>query len=508
MTEVLRILLVDDNSGDRALTSRALGQAFPQAEIQEVLNEQELSQWMEAGGFAIVITDYQLQWTTGLEVLRRVKSYCPNCPVVMFTGSGNEEIAVEAMKAGLDDYVLKLPNRYSYLATVVQVVLERSEARRQAKLREIQLQGLLDRLTVGVFRTNITGELLESNAAFLELLGVESLEQAQPLLQSLNLPEKSAELAQTAAPYQRVEWEVQLQQADETRLWALMNLVLSQIEEETTIDGLLENITVRKNAEVALQRLNEELEKRVQERTAQLAAANQALSITNQRLEVANRDLEEFASTVSHDLQSPIRVIQGFSQIILSEYASELSTPVRDYAERILRAADRGRLLIQDLLNYSRISRNNISLQSIDLDSVVTEALNQLEETIQQAQAQVQVEQSLGVVQGEYLILVQVLINILDNAIKFIPVDSQPQIRIWSEERNQKIRLWIEDNGIGIPVDRLDSIFNIFERLQTDAVYPGTGIGLAIVRRGIERMNGRVGVESQLNIGSRFWLEL
>lgn len=508
MTQVLRILLIDDNSGDRALISRALRERLPQTDIQPVLNEDNFSQQIEAGGFAVVITDYELHWTTGLEILHRIKSHCPHCPVVMFTDTGNEEIAVEAMKAGLDDYVLKRPNRFPHLATVVQVVLERTETRRRAELLEIRLQELLDRLTVGVFRTNIAGELLESNAAFLELFGVESLEQAQPLLQLLNLPERIAELNQTAFPYQRVEWEIELQQADETRVWALVNAALNHVEGEIILEGLIENITVRKNAEITLQRLSENLEGRVQERTVQFETTNQELSVTNQKLEVANRDLEEFASTVSHDLQSPLRVIQGFSQILINEYANQLSAPVRDYVERILKAADRGRILIQDLLDYGRLSRNELSLQRIDLDSVVTEALYQLEETIQQTQAQVQVEHPLGWVQGEYRVLLQVLINLLGNALKFMPPDRQPQIHIWSEEQTEQTRLWVEDNGIGIPNEKLDDIFDIFERLHTDETYPGTGVGLAIVRKGIERMNGRVGAESKTDTGSRFWLEL
>jgi signal transduction histidine kinase len=508
MTQVFRILLIDDNSGDRTLASRALSELLPQAEIQEVLNDQEFSQQMELGDLAAVVTDYQLVWTTGLDILRRVKEYCPNCPVIMFTGTGNEEIAVEAMKAGLDDYILKRPNRYPYLATVVQVALERAETRRRAELLEIRLQRLLDRLTLGVFRTNAAGELLESNAAFLQLLGVDSLEQAQALLQPLNLPEKIAELSQTAPPYQQIEWEIQLQQADETRMWVLLNATLSYIDGERVLDGLVENITVRKNAEIVLQRLSEELETRVQERTAQLETTNRELSVVNQRLEVANRDLEEFASTVSHDLQSPLRVIQGFSQIILNEYANDISASVRDYVERILRGADRGRLLIQDLLNYGRLGRNELSLQGVNLDFVIAESLNQLEEFAQQTQAQIQIEQPLGVVQGEYRILVQVLTNLLSNAMKFMPPDRQPQIRVWSEERNGQNRLWVEDNGIGIAADKLDCIFDIFERLYTDETYPGTGVGLAIVRKGIERMNGRVGVESQPGQGSQFWIEL
>ncbi len=507
MTQTLRILLIDDSLDDRALVLHVLSREFPNLQAVEIENAQGFSEAMEAGEFDLCITDYQLRWTTGLDILRSLKDRYPDLPVIMFTGTGNEEIAVEAMKSGLDDYILKRPNRYPYLVTVVQVVLERNLTHRCAKLLEIRLQNLLNQLHVGIFQANAAGELLECNPAFLKLLGVESLDRAQPLIQQLDLQDKYAELARSSTQ-QRIEWEIQLQQLNRTRIWVLLNATLNQIDRVKVLDGIAEDITPRKEAEAALQRMYEDLEDRVQERTAQLEEANQGLALSNQRLAIVNEDLEEFASTVSHDLQAPLRIIQGYSQLVLSDYAQELSPTVRGYIERILSNAERGRALIHDLLNYTRLSRVELPAQHIHLDVAVAEALDELKETIQQQQAQIQVEDSLAVVQGEYRTLVQIICNLVSNAIKFVSPGIQPRVRIWSEQHDRWSRLWVEDNGIGIIQDAQARIFGVFERLHSDNTYPGTGVGLASVRKGIERMGGQVGVESQPGEGSRFWLEL
>jgi PAS domain S-box-containing protein len=508
MAQALRILLIDDSPDDRTLALRVLEEEFPELQAREIENNQAFSKAMEDGAFDLIITDYRLRWTTGLDILRSLKDRYPDRPVIMFTGTGNEEIAVEAMKSGLDDYVLKRPNRYPYLATVVRLVLERTSTRRRAKLLEIRLQGLLNQLHVGIFRTDETGQLLECNPSFLDLLGVESLEQAQPLMQQFNLQAKYAELVHSGSPQQRMEWEIQVQQLDGTQTWVLMNATLNQVDNIAVLDGLVENITVRKEAEAALQQMYEDLEERVRERTAQLEAANQELALSNQKLEIANEDLEEFASTVSHDLQAPLRIIQGYSQLVLQDYPQELSSTIRGYIERILSNAERGRVLIHDLLNYSRLSRVELPIQSINLNSAVTEALDELKEAIQQQRAQIRVEEPLGTVRGEYRILVQVITNLVSNAIKFVLPEVQPQVRIWGERRDRFTRLWFEDNGIGITPEAQSRIFTVFERLHSDETYPGTGVGLASVRKGVERMGGQVGVESQPDEGSRFWIEL
>ncbi|MBD2740161.1 CHASE3 domain-containing protein [Coleofasciculus sp. FACHB-1120] len=279
-----------------------------------------------------------------------------------------------------------------------------------------------------------------------------------------------------------------------------------------------------------LEQYNAQLEQRVSDRTVQL--------------QEANAELEAFAYSVSHDLRAPLRAMQGFSSALLEDYGDSFDVIGQDYAQRIVTAAQRMDILIQDLLDYSRLSRTEIRLQPIHLEAVVIEVLAQLEPEVRQKQVQVAVESPLPQVVGHRTTLIQVLTNLLNNAMKFIAPGVQPQVRVWAEVRERGeaeeqgivetrvetraiasiaeeseshqpsansqlwVRLWIEDNGIGIAPEHQQRIFRVFERLHGIESYPGTGIGLAIVRKGLERMGGYAGVESQANQGSRFWIDL
>lgn len=243
-----------------------------------------------------------------------------------------------------------------------------------------------------------------------------------------------------------------------------------------------------------LQSYAAELEQRVAERTA--------------ALNESNADMQAFTYSVSHDLREPVRVLQGFAQILLEDYADELDPIAQDFIKRILTNAQRMERLLRDLLAYSRLNRNELSPKPISLSNVMADVLTQLEVQIQEQQAIVTVDEPLLPVVGHYTTLVQVVTNLLSNAIKFVAPGVQPSVRIWTQKRNEWVRLWVEDNGIGVEPKYQERIFKVFERLHAEEVYPGTGIGLAIARRGIERMGGQVGIESTASQGSRFWIEL
>lgn len=163
-------------------------------------------------------------------------------------------------------------------------------------------------------------------------------------------------------------------------------------------------------------------------------------------------------------------------------------------------------------MDYSRLTRTQIHLQPTDLDTIVDEALSQLVGQLEETQAQVQVASPLPVVLAHRSMLIQTMTNLVSNAIKFTVPNTQPQVNIFATHKQQNnqdwIQLWVVDNGIGIAPEHQERIFRVFERLHGAERYPGTGIGLAIVRKGLERMGGQVGVESQLGQGSRFWIAL
>jgi signal transduction histidine kinase/CHASE3 domain sensor protein len=251
---------------------------------------------------------------------------------------------------------------------------------------------------------------------------------------------------------------------------------------------------------IALQQAN--LRQQLQNYTTQL---EQRVSQRTQELQEVNDELEAFSYSVSHDLRAPLRTLQGFTQALMEDYGDKLDDLGKDYASYIVEAAVSMDRLIADLLAYSRLSRTEIQLQPTDLSRVLSEALKQLHAV--QTQAQITIEE-LPPVMAQYRILVQVLTNLLSNAFKFVEPDVQPQIRVWAQTQENWVRLWVEDNGIGIAPEYQERIFRVFERLHGIEAYPGTGIGLAIVRKGIERLGGRVGVESEPRQGSRFWIDL
>jgi signal transduction histidine kinase len=236
------------------------------------------------------------------------------------------------------------------------------------------------------------------------------------------------------------------------------------------------------------------LEARVQARTHELAETNAAL--------------EAFAASVAHDLRAPLRSIHGFAQALADDYGAQLDATGQDFLQRIMRASTRMDTLIQDLLTYSRLSREALPLEPVPLQAAMRAAQAQLSGDLQARDAVLQVEAPLPVVIAHYPVLVQVLVNVLANAITFTAPGVRPVVTVRADRTEDQVRLWIEDNGIGIPAEYQERIFEVFERLHGPDAYAGTGIGLAIVRRGVERMGGHVGVVSAPGQGSRFWLTL
>jgi len=234
----------------------------------------------------------------------------------------------------------------------------------------------------------------------------------------------------------------------------------------------------------------------------------QRVRLRTAELEERNAELEAFAYSISHDLRAPLRAMQGFSLALLEDYGDRLDEAGRRYAQRVITAARTMDRLIDDLLAYSRLARAELRLVPLDLGRLVRSSLEQLDGEMQGRAPRVTVAEPLPAVVGHGATLVQVFVNLVANAIKFVPADRVPEVVVRAEPLGGRVRVWVEDNGIGIAAEHHERIFRVFERLHRAEDYPGTGIGLAIVRKGVERMGGRVGVESALGSGSRFWIEL
>jgi signal transduction histidine kinase len=263
---------------------------------------------------------------------------------------------------------------------------------------------------------------------------------------------------------------------------------------------LQEEISERKQVEEALHRAQArlsdhagELEGLVNERTSELTATNE--------------QLEAFIYSIAHDLRAPLRAMQGYSELLVEEAGAALGKAGKGYAHRISKSAQFMDAMLSDLLAFSRINQQRVELTSVNLETVVESVLSSLQKEIQEKNARMESSGPWPVVLAHEPTLSQVIFNLTSNALKFVGPDAPQLVRLRAEEQAEFIRVWVEDNGVGIAPDYQDQIFGVFTRLQGEK-YQGTGIGLAIVQKGVERMGGRVGVESAPGQGSRFWFEL
>lgn len=250
----------------------------------------------------------------------------------------------------------------------------------------------------------------------------------------------------------------------------------------------------QREAEEALRRLNAELEERIAARTDELQEANQ--------------ELHSFTSTVSHDLRAPLRTIQGMACVLLEDYGEQLDEAASDYARRIVHGAERMDTLIVDLLEYSRVSRAELDVEPVSLATVMEEVQQALWNEILSKGASISVEETSVQVFAQHSFLRQAVSNLLGNALKYVAPGVAPQVRVGVREQGERVRLEVKDNGIGIPAEFQERIFERFQRLHSASEYPGTGLGLAIVARAIGRMGGDCGVDSTPGEGSCFWIEL
>jgi len=258
--------------------------------------------------------------------------------------------------------------------------------------------------------------------------------------------------------------------------------------------GTVQDVTERKRAEAEILQLNAELERRVQERTAELGAAN--------------KELETFSYSVAHDLKAPLRGIDGYSRLLLQDYADRLDAEGRQFLRNIRGAAQHMDQLTDDLLAYSRLERREMQAGKVNPQELIEALLAERAEEIKARGVAVTLANSCTSVTADREGLAMALRNLLQNALKFSANVPKPMIEIGGRDAGGKCIFSVRDNGVGFDMKFHDRIFDIFQRLHRSEDYPGTGVGLAIVRKAVERMGGRVWAESEPGRGATFYLEI
>ena len=497
--------------------------------------------------FAVILLDVSMPGMDGFETaaLIRQRPSSETTPIIFVTSvSASPNDMYQGYSLGAVDYILTpiVPEVLRAKVSVfVELFLKTEQVRLQGeRLRQMEeaqhrraLAEAVDLLEAQTKRNRFftlaldllgiadsNGHLLQVNPTWEKVLGYSQEELRATSGTDLVHPEERAALLQHVEDMRRTgtpsAMEARFRCKDGSYRW--LGWTAAPFNAENLLYIFARDITARKNAEHEIQRLNVELQHRV-----------------NALIEV-NRELESFNYSISHDLRAPLRSMQSFAQALLEDSASNLSPDGIDFLGRIMRSGKYMDTLLHDLLAYSRLARADFEVEPVDIDLALSDVLNQLHKDIKDKQARIEVGSPLGKIVGHQPILKQILSNLLSNALKFVTPDTAPHLRISAEHvtrgaehvgqgREQVgrgvpaeplepaasaafIRVIIEDNGIGIHPDHHKKIFGLFERLHPAHAYPGTGIGLALVRKGIERLNGELGLSSTPGHGSRFWFEL
>jgi len=276
---------------------------------------------------------------------------------------------------------------------------------------------------------------------------------------------------------------------------------------ETLNTKLKAEISERKLIETALRESEDALRTSREEIAQHAKILENLVAVRTAELRATNQNLEAFVNSIAHDLRAPLRSMQGFAALLSEDTETVLSESGRDFVQRIDHSAQFMDALLKDLLAFSHISQHPVKLAVVNLETVVGSVLSRLQNEIRDTNACVECSGPWPEVLADEPVLNQVLFNLTSNALKFIRPDVLPLLRLRAEEGEACNRVWVEDNGVGIEPEFHEQIFRLFIRLNRGK-YPGTGAGLAMVKKGVERMGGRMGVESTPGQGSRFWIEL
>jgi PAS domain S-box-containing protein len=421
-------------------------------------------------------------------------------------GLANHTILVgrDGAATPIDDSAAPIRSPAGALLGVVLVFRDVSE-RRRAEMESLRLAAIIEGSDDAIIGKTLDGKVTTWNPAAERIFGYTAEEMIGQTLDRL-LPEgreneEKEILARIQAGAKVQHFETVRTRKDGRHIFIAVTTSPIRDREGHIIGAskIARDITTQKESELALRAAQAkleshalELERVVVERTA--------------RLRETVGELEAFSYSLSHDLRAPLRAIQGFTEIVLTDYADKVPEAA-DHLRRVVSAATRMDRLIQDVLAFARVSRQELAVDKLEPEKLVRDLVEERPE-LQEPKAQVRVESPLLPVMGDEASLTQCLANLLGNAVKFVAPGVTPVVQVSTERHNGFVRINVKDNGIGIDDAGKQKLFAVFQRLATPQAYHGTGLGLAIVRKAAERMGGSVGVNSEPGQGSTFWVEL
>jgi PAS domain S-box-containing protein len=414
-------------------------------------------------------------------------------------GLANHTVLIDRQQreCPIDDSAAPIRDARGQLVGVVLVFRDYS-ARRAAEIAALRLAAIVEGSDDAIVAKDLNGIVTSWNPAAERIFGFTASEMiGQPITRVIP-PERLNEEPQILARLQRGERVEHFQTVRQRKDGRLLHVSLT-ISPICDKDGLVigaskiaRDITELKAAQERLESYALELEAKVRERTSKLGETVQ--------------ELEAFSYGLSHDMRAPLRAIRSFCEIVLEDHGAKIPEAV-EYLQKAISSAKRLDRLIQDILELTSLSQAEIIVGPVSLDDLVRDLLGERPES-ERATMSIEARHPLAPVIGHPALLTQCLSNLLENAIKFVAAGARPLIKIYTETSGNRVRICLTDNGIGINEEDKAKLFTMFQRLESAQGYRGTGIGLAIVRRAAQRMNGTVGVQSTPGVGSTFWVEL
>jgi PAS domain S-box-containing protein len=515
MPKSLNILIVEDSEDDTFLLLRELKRGGYELVSERVETPESMKAALERGGWDLIISDYVLPRFSGLAALSILKESGQDLPFIIVSGNIGEDIAVGAMKAGAHDYIIK--GNLTRLAPAVERELREAGMRREKRHAEEALRRSHEELERKVeertAELSVAFELLKNNEEKFRSVaqtasdaiissdsrgniifwnsGAETIfgymaEEVTGKPFAFIVPERFKEYHQKgmdravskgALTTSGKSLETTGVRKDGSEFPLELSVARWETKEGVFFTTIIRDTTERKEAEKERERLIEELER-------------------------SNVELEQFAYIASHDLQEPLRMVSSYVQLISNRYKDKLDKDADDFIAFIVNGTTQMQTLLKDLLALSRVGARNEPLELTDLNSVLDKAVINLKRVIDKNHAEIKYE-NLPAVYADEMQMIQIFQNLIGNAAKFRS-DKPPLIHISAERKENVWVLLVSDNGIGIDPKYFDRIFLIFKRLHTREKYPGTGIGLAICKKIVERHGGRIWVESEPGKGSTF----
>jgi PAS domain S-box-containing protein len=509
-----RLLLVDDEPAN-LLALEAVLDGLARELVRAGSGADALRRLL-AQDFAVILLDVRMPGMDGFETAKRIRARerSRHTPIIFLTARAGDDFPVsEAYGLGAVDYLVKplVPEIVrAKVAALVELSVQKEQARRQAELLRLLIEGTGD---YAIFMLDPQGRVVTWSAAAERIKGYRAEEIIGQHFSRFYPPEAvergwPAEELRRAEAEGRFEYEGWRLRRDGSRYWA--NVAIAPLRDPAGrlvgFSKISRDLTERKRAEEEvrshrdrLARANELLRAEVDERKR----AEDRLRRTAEDLARSNRDLEQFAYVASHDLQEPVRMVSLHAQLLQRHYHSLLDARGNQYLTRVIDGARHMQALIKDLLAYARAGTVAKGPETVDSGAAFDRAVAHLVEAIRESGAEVS-RGDLPPVRGDGTQLVQLFQNLIGNAIKF-RAGQPPRVRADAEPDDGFWRFQVRDNGIGIDPRYHDRLFVIFQRLHGRKEYPGTGIGLAICKRIVERQGGRIWLQSTPGQGTSFF---